>query len=78
VVKEINVKHAMNQNQIEDLINDETKRLVGYIMPILESMQANVDQKTSVKKILYSFKNNICVMLNNEMSNNEKSAKEKI
>jgi hypothetical protein len=77
-VKEINVKHAMNQNQIEDLINDETKRLVGYIMPILESMQANVDQKTSVKKILYSFKNNICVMLNNEMSNNEKSAKEKI
>jgi hypothetical protein len=78
MVKEINVKHAMNQNQIEDLINDETKRLVGYIMPILESMQANVDQKTSVKKILYSFKNNICVMLNNEMSNNEKSAKEKI
>lgn len=61
----------MNQNQIEDLINDETKRLVGYIMPILESMQANVDQKTSVKKILYSFKNNICAMLNNGMSKNE-------
>lgn len=58
---------------MEDLINEETKRLVGYIMPILESMQANVDQKTSVKKILYSFKNNICVMLNNEMSKNEQS-----
>jgi len=67
----------MDQNQIEDLINEETKRLVGYIMPILESMQASVDQKTSVKKILYSFKNNICAMLNNEMSNNEKSSNDR-
>ena len=63
----------MNQNQIEELINEETKRLVGYIMPILESMQANIDQKTLIKKILYSFKNNICTMLINEMSNNERS-----
>jgi hypothetical protein len=63
----------MNQNQLEELINEETKRLVGYIMPVLESMQADVNQKTSVKKMLYSFKNNICEMLINEMSNNEKS-----
>jgi hypothetical protein len=42
-------------------------------MPVLESMQADVNQKTSVKKMLYSFKNNICEMLINEMSNNEKS-----
>tara|TARA_R110000868_G_scaffold1103_2_gene8439 strand:- start:2651 stop:2851 length:201 start_codon:yes stop_codon:yes gene_type:complete len=61
----------MNQNQLEELINKETKRLVGYIMPVLESMQADVNQKTSVKKMLYSFKNNICEMLINEMSNNE-------
>ena len=65
----------MNQNQLEELINEETKRLVGYIMPVLESMQADVNQKTSVKKMLYSFKNNICEMLINEMSNNEKSNK---
>lgn len=64
----------MNQNQLEELINEETKRLVGYIMPVLESMQADVNQKTSVKKMLYSFKNNICEMLINEMSNNEKSS----
>jgi len=63
----------MNQNQLEELINEETKRLVGYIMPVLESMQADVNQKTSIKKMLYSFKNNICEMLINEMSNNEKS-----
>jgi len=61
----------MNQNQLEELINEETKRLVGYIMPVLESMQADVNQKTSVKKMLYSFKNNICEMLINEKSNNQ-------
>ena len=63
----------MKNNQLEELINEETKRLVGYAMPILESMQATDLQKQSFKKILYSFKNNICVMLINEMSNNEKS-----
>lgn len=65
---------TMNNNQLEELINEETKRLVGYAMPILESMQATDLQKQSFKKILYSFKNNICVMLINEMSNNGKSS----
>lgn len=60
-------------NKIEEILNDEARKLVGYIMPILESMQATQEQKQSFKKILYSYKNNVCEMLINEMSNNEKS-----
>lgn len=65
-----NVKLAMD---IENLINDETRKLVGYIMPILETMNVADNQKASIKKILYTYKNNLCTMLINEMSNNEKS-----
>ena len=68
-----NVKLAMNKETINETINDETRKLVGYIMPILESMQANDLQKSSVKKILYTFKNNLCQMLINEMSNDKNS-----
>ena len=65
-----NVNLAMD---IENLINDETRKLVGYIMPILEAMNVADNQKASIKKILYTYKNNLCTMLINEMSNNEKS-----
>lgn len=61
----------MNKETINETINDETRKLVGYIMPILESMEANDLQKSSVKKILYTFKNNLCQMLINEMSNDK-------
>lgn len=64
-----NVNLAMNKEILENLINDETRKLVGYVMPILESMQADDNQKALVKKILYNYKNNICAMLINEMSN---------
>lgn len=66
---ECNVKLAMNKENLENLINDETRKLVGYVMPILESMRADENQKSLVKKILYNHKNNICAMLINEMSN---------
>ena len=66
-------KLAMNKETLNETINDETRKLVGYIMPILESMQANDLQKSSVKKILYTFKNNLCQMLINEMSNDKNS-----
>jgi len=59
----------MKMNNLEEIINDETKRLVGYIMPVLESMGSSDLQKQSVKKILWTFKSNICVMLNNELLN---------
>lgn len=63
----------MDKFRIEEILNDEAKKLVGYIMPILESMQANQEQKQSFKKVLYSYKNNVCEMLINEMNQNEKS-----
>lgn len=59
----------MKKESLENLINDETRKLVGYIMPILESMSVDANQKNLVKKILYNYKNNLCEMLINEMSN---------
>lgn len=61
----------MNKYQVEEILNDEAKKLVGYLMPILESMQATQEQKQSFKKILYSYKNNVCEMLINEMNQND-------
>tara|TARA_R110000868_G_scaffold109397_2_gene297564 strand:- start:1753 stop:2007 length:255 start_codon:yes stop_codon:yes gene_type:complete len=69
-----NVTLAMNKENLEELINEETRRLVGYVMPILEGASMNEIQRSSVKKILYTYKNNLCAMLINEMSN-EKSSK---
>jgi hypothetical protein len=60
-----------NQNQIEIIVNDETRRLVGYVMPVLESMNASQSQKIAIKKILYTHKNKVCELLNNEMSNDK-------
>jgi len=68
-----NVNLAMDKENLENLINDETRRLVGYVMPILESMCADENQKSLVKKILYNYKNNVCAMLINEMSNENQS-----
>lgn len=62
----------MKNNQIEETLNNEATRLVGYVMPVLESMNATNEQKQSVKKMLYSFKNN-CAMLINEMIENDQS-----
>jgi len=62
----------MKNNQIEESLNNEATKLVGYVMPVLESMKATNEQKQSIKKILYAFKNN-CVMLINEMTQNDKS-----
>jgi hypothetical protein len=62
----------MQKEYLEQLVNDETKKLVGYIMPILENLEVGVNERSTIKKILYTYKNNLCSMLINEMSN-EKS-----
>lgn len=61
----------MDKHKLEEILNEEARKLVGYLMPILESMQATIEQKQSFKRIIYSYKNNITEMLINEMSNNE-------
>lgn len=63
------LKLAMTNDSLKVLVNDETRKLVGYIMPVLESMEADENQKSLIKKILYSYKNNLCEMLINEMLN---------
>lgn len=59
-------------NNQEEILTGETRKLVGYIMPILESMQISQDQKQSIKKILWTFKENLNEKLNQEQLNYEK------
>lgn len=56
----------MDKHKLEEILNEEARKLVGYLMPILESMKATVEQKQLFKKIIYSYKNNITEMLINE------------
>lgn len=46
-------------NQTEEILTEETRKLVGYLMPILEGMQISPEQKQSFKKILWTFKDNL-------------------
>jgi hypothetical protein len=55
----------------EEILTEETKKLVGYIMPVLEAMQANDSQRQSIKKILWTFKENLNQKLIQAQSNNE-------
>jgi len=59
-------------NQTEEILTEETRKLVGYIMPVLEAMQVSNDQKQSIKKILWTFKENLNQKLNQEQLNNDK------
>ena len=61
----------MNENQTEEILTDETRKLVGYIMPILEAMDSSDGQKQSFKKILWTFKENLNLKLNQAKSNEE-------
>lgn len=57
----------------EQILTEETRKLVGYIMPVLEAMQANDAQRQSIKKILWTFKENLNIKLNQAQSENENS-----
>ncbi len=48
---------------LEDLLTEETKKLVGYIMPILEAEKISMTSKVNVKSILWNFKDNLKVKL---------------
>lgn len=55
----------------EEILTEETQKLVGYIMPVLEAMLANDLQKQSIKKILWQFKENLNKKLTQAKSSNE-------
>ena len=44
---------------LEDLITEETKKLVGYIMPILEAEKISMTSKINIKSILWNYKDNL-------------------
>ena len=45
--------------ELEDLLTEETKRLVGYIMPILEAEKISLTSKSNIKSILWNYKENL-------------------
>ncbi len=44
---------------LEDLLTEETKKLVGYIMPILEAEKISMTSKINIKSILWNYKDNL-------------------
>lgn len=44
---------------IEDILTEETRKLVGYIMPILEAEQISAVSKVNIKAIIWNYKNNL-------------------
>jgi hypothetical protein len=62
----------MNKSNIEEIITDETKKLVGYIMPILESIGLLEEQKKGFKKCFWKFKDNLSEKLISEKIKNDK------
>ena len=58
---------------IEDLLTIETRKLVGYIMPILEAEKISIASKTNIKAILWNHKDNLKEKLIKESNENEKS-----
>lgn len=44
---------------IEDLLTIETRKLVGYVMPILEAERISITSKSNIKSILWNYKNNL-------------------
>ena len=55
----------------DKVITQEAQKLIGYIMPILESMKCTEEQKKSFKKVLWKFKDNVSEKLNSEKINND-------
>ena len=45
--------------KLEDLLTEETKKLVGYIMPILEAENISLTSKSNIKSILWNYKENL-------------------
>ena len=57
----------------EDLLTEETRKLVGYIMPILEASKVLPETKSNIKSILWKYKDNLLEKLIKQ-SNYDKSS----
>lgn len=58
---------------IENLLTDETRKLVGYIMPILEASEVSTATKSNIKAILWNYKNNLSEKLIKQSNHYDRS-----
>jgi len=45
-----------NPENLEDISTDEMRKLVGYIMPILEAEKVSPQSKSNIKSMLWNYK----------------------
>ena len=57
-MKEQKQSNSSEDMELEDLLTEETKKLVGYIMPILEAERISLTSKSNIKSILWNYKDN--------------------
>ena len=67
--------NANNDEIIDDFLTNEVRKLVGYVMPVLEAEKVSITSKSNIKKILWNHKENLKAKLI-ERSNNDGSNKE--
>ena len=60
---------------LENLLTEETKKLVGYIMPILEAEKISMTSKINIKSILWNYKDNLKEKLIKENYDNSNTNK---
>lgn len=45
-----------NSENLEDISTDEMRKLIGYIMPILEAEKVSPQSKSNIKSMLWNYK----------------------
>lgn len=70
-MKEQKQSNSSEDIELENLLTEETKKLVGYIMPILEAEKISLTSKFNIKSILWNYKENLKAKLIKE--NHDKS-----
>lgn len=45
-----------NPENLEDISTDEMRKLIGYIMPILEAEKVSPESKSNIKSMLWKYK----------------------
>ena len=62
-------------DNLEDISTEEMRKLVGYIMPILEAEKISPQSKSNIKSILWNYKENFNKKLKEKLikQNNDNS-----
>jgi len=73
-MKDQKQSNSSEDMELEDLLTEETKKLVGYIMPILEAERISLTSKSNIKSILWNYKENLKEKLIKESYDKSKQA----